>query len=248
MYVLPGQTLEAIVIPQSSASSTLTVTGSPSINASTSEDGSVLISGSPDGTSIVHATPNTAIIVSDKVTAGTFWQTFLTSEGFDTYPSASSVLLAGPYLVRNASIENTVLRLFGDTNETTTLTILAAPNNIDTIIWNNNNLTLTPSDIGLTATLPGPPSNITLPDLSIATWKSADSLPEASPDFDDSSFVVANKTSTPRPQQPIAGELVLYSDEYGFHAGTFIYRGYFEGQAEGVTLYMQGYVTHLSLS
>ena len=242
LYASEGQPLEAVI---SGSTGSATVSGSSSVNATTMSDGSVLVTGTPSGISVVKIGSSTVLIVADKTTAFTFWQTFLQSQNdspFDVASTASSVLLAGPYLVRNASISASTLELVGDTNDTTTLTVLASPSGIDSITCNGQTVETSQSDIGLQATLAGPSSSsgFTTPDLSTATWKTMNSLPEADPDFDDSAFVVADKTSTARPQQPFAGDVILYADEYGFHSGNFVFRGYFNGTATGVTLNMQG--------
>ena len=205
----------------------------------------MLITGVPSGVSRIEASSNAVVIVADKDTASTFWQTFLQTQNpspFDVSPNASSVLLWGPYLVRNATVTDSSLNLVGDTNVTTQLVLLAGPSAITSITWNGKPANVSQnSNVGLTATIAGPPSSSFItPDLATATWKTANSLPEADPDFDDSEFVIANLTSTSRPQQPISGDIVLYVDEYGFHSGNFVFRGYFNGSATSVTLNMQG--------
>lgn len=245
LYGSEGQPLEAVISAPTGETGTPAISGSSSISVNTTNDGSLLITGTPSGISVVDSGSDTVIIIADKTTALTFWQTFLQSQNdspYDVSYNASSVLLAGPYLIRNATIYSSTLELFGDTNETTTLTLLAGPSNIDSIAWNGQPVDVTQSDIGLQATLVGPSNSSTFetPDLSTAMWRTMNSLPEADPDFDDSDFVVANKTSTSRPQQPFAGDVILYADEYGFHSGNFIFRGYFNGSATGVTLSVQG--------
>ncbi|KAL0562735.1 hypothetical protein V5O48_019345, partial [Marasmius crinis-equi] len=61
-------------------------------------------------------------------------------------------------------------------------------------------------------------------------------------DFDDTTeeWVVATKTETKRPLKPLSGKNVLYGPEYGFHAGDWIFRGHFTGNATGLQLSVQG--------
>ncbi|CUA69706.1 hypothetical protein RSOLAG22IIIB_08633 [Rhizoctonia solani] len=80
-----------------------------------------------------------------------------------------------------------------------------------------------------------------LPNLTEFEWKCIDGSPEVG-QFDDSDWVVANKTSTGRPTrfQSLGGKWVLFSAEYGFHHGHIVYRGRFDGNATGVQLVVQG--------
>lgn len=67
---------------------------------------------------------------------------------------------------------------------------------------------------------------VSLPILS--RWKSQDTLPEIDPTYDDSNWVICNDTSTLNPIEPLTLP-VLYASQYGFHPGTKIYRGRFDG-------------------
>jgi len=86
----------------------------------------------------------------------------------------------------------------------------------------------------------GTPHTISLPTLD--TWKVSGSLPEIDPDFDDSSFTVADLTKTNYTNlPPLAGSQVLYSQQYGFYGGNLIFRGRFNasGQETAVNLTVQ---------
>ncbi|KAF5386932.1 hypothetical protein D9615_001717 [Tricholomella constricta] len=90
-----------------------------------------------------------------------------------------------------------------------------------------------------TATLGGQPA-ITLPVLS--NWKVSGSLPEIDPEFDDSLFVTADLTTTNYTNLPVlAGNRVLYSQQYGFYGGNLIFRGHFtaSGQEKAITVTVQ---------
>jgi hypothetical protein len=203
--------VEAVVTGPSASS--VKVTGSSAISAKVSK-GAVVITGSPSGVSYVEF-GSTTVLVMDKVTATTFWAP-RTSSSFDLSPQTPSVLVSGPYLVRNATVSGSTLKLIGDTNSTVPLTVIA-PSSVRSVTWNGAAVKTSASKagVGLAGTLSGPTSLSGLPKLSSASWKSADSLPEIAPGFDDSSFVVATKTSTQRPFPPYGGKYVLYADEYG---------------------------------
>ncbi|KIJ39023.1 hypothetical protein M422DRAFT_258178, partial [Sphaerobolus stellatus SS14] len=241
LYALPGQQIEA-VLPNIDSTS-VTSHGSPSVTAKISNK-SLIITGSPSGTTFIKA-GSTSIIVADKFTARTFWNPKVDTKAtpYDVAPDVASVLVSGPYLVRNASISGSVLALRGDLNQTTTLEVLA-PASVKTITWNGAHVVALPTAQGtlkgaLTFTLKNP----VLPSLKTLTWSCTDSLPEVQPGFDDSAWVVMNKTTTNRPSQyqPTGGKFVLYADEYGFHQGNTLYRGHFKGaSATGVNLAVEG--------
>lgn len=128
---------------------------------------------------------------------------------YDQAPDVPSVLVFGPYLVRNATLNDsgTLLALNGDLNETTTIDIIAPPT-VQEVSWNGE---LVPVELSSFGTLRGrlqfdlqPPL---LPDLRRLNWSCIDSLPEIHPGFDDSSWVTANKSSTARPYQPFGGQV-----------------------------------------
>ncbi|PSS38122.1 hypothetical protein PHLCEN_2v29 [Hermanssonia centrifuga] len=238
LYVLPGQYFEAVVL--GSAISASKVTGALSVSARIVKN-TVVISGTPStkSPSLVRF-GNTAVIILDKFTATSFWNPRL-SATYDLSPDSPSVLIGGPYLVRNATVSGSTLNLVGDTNATTTLTIVA-PRLVKSVTWNGDivNISASPLGLGVVGIVPGPDA-LLLPNLRTSLWKSMDSLPEVNPNFDDSTWVTADKTSTARQQKPYSGKFVLYADEYGFHTGSFVYRGYFNGNfATGVNISAQG--------
>ncbi|MEU5879547.1 beta-galactosidase [Spirillospora sp. NPDC047279] len=77
------------------------------------------------------------------------------------------------------------------------------------------------------------PVPVRLPELT--GWRSADGAPEARPDFDDSHWTVADKTTTVSPIKPRTLP-VLYSDEYGAHHGHVWYRGRFTAGGRETTV------------
>ncbi|KAG9027455.1 hypothetical protein FRB95_007755 [Tulasnella sp. JGI-2019a] len=234
LYATSGSTVEAVVKGPTSA--TPIVTGSSSIKA-TVKDSSVTLTGTPSHTIVRWG--KTVVIVVDKPTAYTFWNP-RTTNAYNLTPTTPSVIVSGPYLVRTAKISGSTLALVGDTNGTTTFNVYA-PSAVTSVTWNGVSVKTTKSalGVGLTGSITTAVPTITLPTLSALPWKSTNSLPEIAASYDDRSWVVANKTNTSRPFTQI-GEYVLYADEYGFHAGNFIYRGYFNGSATGLDLWYDG--------
>jgi hypothetical protein len=58
----------------------------------------------------------------------------------------------------------------------------------------------------------------------------ADSLPEAARSYDDSNWIVCNKSTTLSIVKPLTLP-VLFSSDYGYYAGIKTYRGYFDSAA-----------------
>ncbi|KAH8115249.1 hypothetical protein DFH11DRAFT_1726116 [Phellopilus nigrolimitatus] len=219
LYALAGQSIEAVV---SGGTGTPAISGCSSVNATTT-NGTVVITGSPSGVCAISF-GNATVLVADKVTATTFWAPRLPSSNatqYDQAPDVPAVLVAGPYLVRNATLssDGSALLLTGDLNATTTLDVFA-PESVTSVSWNGQ--------------------GASLPSLKNVTWFCADSLPEIQDGFDDSNWIIANVTSTDRPYQPTGGKYILYADIYGFHQGNHIARGNFTGNATGVELSVQG--------
>lgn len=147
------------------------------------------------------------------MTASGFWAPRLAAISghahWDLTPDIPSVLIHGPYLVRSASAKGSVLELTGDINGTTTVDVFA-PKSFKTFTWNGLPVKVTKSEIGSlrgTVVFPDHLSTAKIPVLDQLDWVCLDSLPELSPDFDDSTWVQANKTTTFRPQKPTAGKV-----------------------------------------
>ena len=148
------------------------------------------------------------------------------------------MLTRGPYLVRSAALQGSTLALQGDTNGPTTVQAFV-PASITTVTWDGQPVAATrQADGSLAFSLGGPPS-VRLP--ALTNWKFAFDSPERLPSFDDSSWVLADHTTTNNPNAP--GSLpVLYEDDYGFHHGDVWYRGHFTatGNETGITIDGEG--------
>ncbi|EUC55104.1 glycoside hydrolase family 35 protein [Rhizoctonia solani AG-3 Rhs1AP] len=229
--------------------STSTTSSSSSMTASVSS-GTALISGFPSSSGLTRITVGkTSVWVADKTwLAPRIWQPRVSGTSgngrYDLSPRTGSVLVFGPYLVRNATIKGSTIAINGDLKSGTTTELeVLAPSSVKSVTFNGKSVKVSKTALG---TLKG--SIVTkdltpkLPSLKTLKWKCTDSLPEVAVKFDDSKWVVATKNSTARPVefQPLGGKTVLYSDEYGFHAGNLLYRGKFESNATGVRLSVQG--------
>ncbi|GJQ08631.1 hypothetical protein GpartN1_g422.t1 [Galdieria partita] len=125
------------------------------------------------------------------------------------------------------------LMLRGDTTEETEIEIFTS--SVDGIYWNGEQLKIRKTNsYSYVAKVPGP-QQVTLPTLS--NWKYKMETFEKYPSFDDSNWILANKTSTNNPTKPVTLP-VLYMDSYGFHFGDVWFRGHFNssGLEQGITL------------
>ncbi|KAL4970271.1 glycoside hydrolase family 35 protein [Aspergillus stella-maris] len=189
-----------------------------------------------EGINVVELDNDVRVLLLDRQAAYTFWAPALATDPL--VPEGESVLVSGPYLVRHADLSGSTLALRGDSGGETTLEVFA-PQKVKKVTWNGKDLNVSKTSHGsLKADLAAPPT-IELPPLS--RWKVSDSLPERFADYDDSgkAWVEANHMTTPNPNKP-ATLPVLYANEYGFHNGVRLWRGYFTDAATGVFLNVQG--------
>ena len=166
------------------------------------------------------------ILYSDDVTAATFWappvrdetpNTIKGLENFWQFGTNTTVLVGGPYLVRNASISDGVLALRGDLNASAVLTVFAPPNVFE-VTWNGEPVDTMVRGSGMLQVHVSASAHlqngISIPEFK--DWKYADSLPEIKADFDDGLWIVANHTSTNLNVKPLFGDgRVLYGCDYG---------------------------------
>ncbi|TDL26311.1 hypothetical protein BD410DRAFT_578005 [Rickenella mellea] len=205
LYALAGQQTETVV--QSTATN-VTLTQSSSAISSNVVNGTVVLSGSPNGISVAQF-GRVKVIVMDKATAGTLWNPRLTASTYDLSPRQSSVLIGGPYLVRNATISGSTISIFGDIKATGTLSVVA-PASVNTVLFNGATVSGTTDAAGVfSGSVSDSIGTVTVPTLTTAAWSCADTLPEVATSFDDSTWVVANKTETHRPFQPTAGKVCI---------------------------------------
>lgn len=143
-----------------------------------------------------------------------------------------AIIVNGGYLVRSASVSDSVLSLQADFNGTTTLEIIGVPKGTSKLVLNGKEVEFTASKLGNWVYKPDvvlPPTNV--PELSDLKWYYTDSLPEVQPDYDDSKWPLANLSTTRNSVTPLKTPVSLYSSDYGFHTGTLIYRGRFTAQS-----------------
>ncbi|KAI0687065.1 glycoside hydrolase superfamily [Earliella scabrosa] len=208
----------------------------------------------PGTTGLVTVWESTSqlILYADPATAASFWAPIVRDptpatrkglENFWQFGTNTTVLVGGPYLVRNASISRGTLALHGDLNASVPLTVFA-PLDVVAVSWNGKfvpTLGLGTGQLkGRLAASASVKSGLQLPELT--GWKYKDSLPEIRADFDDAEWIVAEKTTTNINVKPRFGDgRVLYGCDYGYCEGSVFWRGHFDASgsetAANLTIY-----------
>ncbi|KAK7049803.1 hypothetical protein VNI00_005233 [Paramarasmius palmivorus] len=202
-------------------------------------DGDLVLSYRQQTTQGVIQFDNFKIILLPRSLAYKFWAPTLTN---DPLVSAEQVLfVSGPYLVRSANIDGEEVVVSGDVDSETELEVFV-PSSVDSIRWNGRVLDAKKTSYGslkVKLAKPGLDVSSLKQSLVLSGWKYSPALPEASADYDDGRWTLADHTETPNPYKPDTLP-VLYADDYGYHTGVQMFRGHFSGNATGVNLKIQG--------
>ena len=164
------------------------------------------------------------VLYADSTTTATFWSPVIAGSSGDSFANYwglgtnESILVGGPYLVRDATLSGSTLALRGDLKTDIMLTIIA-PRSVTSVSWNGQDVTGAFSVASL-STFVGEIrmgrsfANVKVPELT--AWKYQDSLPEIRHRFDDCSWAIADHTTTNIPYKPYYGDgRVLYGCDYG---------------------------------
>lgn len=157
--------------------------------------------------------PPLELLIASDDAAAQFWP-LRTNRG--------TVLVRGPYLVRDSMLFGNSIALHGDTTAPTNIEVFAPPQ-IARLLWNGRDVAVRRTPDGtLQASLRGPQA-VTVPALS--AWRTSAGSPESDPTFDDRNWLPANRGT-------------LYVDPYDFHYGDVWYRGRFRasGAEKSVTI------------
>ncbi|RAH41947.1 glycoside hydrolase family 35 protein [Aspergillus brunneoviolaceus CBS 621.78] len=188
------------------------------------------------GMSVLKIDDKLRVVLLDRTAAYLFWAPTLTENPLA--PANETVLIQGPYLVRSVKEDGNTLEIKGDAVNATEIEVFASKK-VKSLTWNGKQIKSTKSAHGSLRASLAAPKAITLP--AFTSWRSNDSLPERSVSYDDTgaAWVAADHMTTYNPQPP-ATLPVLYGDDYGFHNGIRLFRGYFNSSASGVFLNIQG--------
>jgi beta-galactosidase GanA len=224
----PGEHGETVLrYPAAASGPAVTVLAGTGVTSSwKAATGDLLLSYAHSGVSRVRVTPGGTtppllLLLADDPAAAAFWQ-FTTSAG--------TVIVSGPELMRSAAISGATLALTGDTTVAAPLEVWA-PAQVTAVTWNGAAVATSKTTAGSLAansSLAGAPA-VTLP--ALAGWKYATENPESAAAFVDSSWALANKTTSHSATAVPAGQPVLFVDDYGFHYGDVWYRGRYPGTA-----------------
>ncbi|CRG86364.1 hypothetical protein PISL3812_03370 [Talaromyces islandicus] len=144
-----------------------------------------------------------------------------------TSMAKNHVLVKGGYLMRSATIMGTKLDLIGDINATTTIEVISAPTTIESVSFNGLTLPVSKTNIGSsTFTVEYTAPSINIPSISRLKWKYIDSLPEIHPGFNVTLFKTLTHIESNNLRN-LSTPTSLYAMDYGYHTGSFIYRGHF---------------------
>ncbi|KAF2152398.1 glycoside hydrolase family 35 protein [Myriangium duriaei CBS 260.36] len=196
---------------------------------------------------VVKVGSNFYIYLLDRNSAYNFWTVDLPtglSSGDPNVGIKNAAIVNGPYLVRTAAVDGTTLSLTGDINATTTVEVIGgAPDGLTCLNFNGKSVDFKLSAEGVaTATIILETPNFAIPDLSKATWKTIDSLPEIQANYDDSLWTNASLTYSNNTARNLTTPTSLYSVDYGYSTGNLVYRGRFvaTGQETELRISTQG--------
>jgi hypothetical protein len=211
----------------------ITFSGTPRIQgagvSTTSINGVTIVTFLPgiQGLVTVWDSSEQLVLYSDIDTAGTFWSpeisvdSYVEFKNYWQFGTNTSILVGGPYLVRNATITGTTLALRGDLNESVRLTVIAS-DDVKTVTWNGIPIS---ADVAAASNLTGqggfsaqlqPSSMVTsFSPPALTNWRYADSLLEIQSGFSDAGWTLADHTTTNIPFKPYYGDgRVLYGCDY----------------------------------
>ncbi|KAF7531211.1 hypothetical protein G7054_g9091 [Neopestalotiopsis clavispora] len=175
---------------------------------------------------------NLYIFAIDRNSAYRYW---ITSIG------NTSAIIAGPYLVRSASLhDNGTLAIQVDFTENTTAEILGL-SHLKTVLVNGIDTPFQDDNVTISFNVSYKLPELRIPVLASLNWSSADSLPELHSSYDDSQWASASLSSNNTFQHQWT-PTSLFASDYGFHAGVLVFRGHFlaQGTEESFEIQTQG--------
>lgn len=151
----------------------------------------------------------------------------------------ASVIVKAGYLLRNATVSENSLHIWGDVNQTTTVEVIAAPLTSGAALYFNGQQVQDAQFVEnrLTGTITYSDPEIVLPDFNVADWKYVDSLPEVKDGYDDQLWAILDKPTTNN-TRALTTPTSLYASDYGFHSGSLIYRGHFKATGNETSLFL----------
>ncbi|KAL4748029.1 hypothetical protein BDW72DRAFT_205968 [Aspergillus terricola var. indicus] len=152
-----------------------------------------------------------------------------------------AVIVRAGYLLRTAEIIDDVLHLTGDINATTSVEVISTPSPVSQLVFNGEKVRTQAKHGRLVGEIRYKSPKILLPDLASLSWRYMDALPEVKENYNDQAWTVCNHTGSNNPRS-LSTPTSLYASDYGYHAGSLIYRGHFiaGGSESTVDLLLEG--------
>ncbi|KAG4434086.1 hypothetical protein IFR05_010446 [Cadophora sp. M221] len=223
-----------------SASTTKTIEGS-GITVKT-DNSTTILGWKTSSTRRVVQVGSLYIYVLDRNTAYNYWAPdFKRRDSWGGYATTidktTSVIIHAGYLVRDATLDGSALRITGDLNSTAPIKVIGAPKSATQLFFNGKKLDFKSNPLTgeWTSSLQYQAPAVKLPDLSRLKWKHIDSLPEIQASYDDSKWTVADHITTNNPTV-LATPTSLYASDYGYNTGALVYRGEFTATGKETTL------------
>ena len=152
-----------------------------------------------------------------------------------------AVIVRAGYLLRTAEIIDNVLHLTGDVNATTSVEVIWTPSRVSQLVFNGKKVRTQTKHGRLVGEIRFESPYISLPGLASLSWRYMDAFPEISGNYNDQAWTVCNHTGSNNPRN-LSTPTSLYASDYGYHAGSLIYRGHFiaGGSESTVNLLLEG--------
>ncbi|PTB61654.1 glycoside hydrolase family 35 protein [Trichoderma citrinoviride] len=187
---------------------------------------------------------NLVIYMVDRNSAYNYWVPTLPGSGKQpAYGSSlmnpAAVIVNGGYLIRSVAVKGSTLSLQADFNVTTPLEVIGIPKGVSKLSVNGKQLDYSVSKLGDWIAHPAVEfPDIQLPNLSKLKWYKIDSLPEIQSRYDDSRWPLANLRTSNNTYAPLKTPVSLYGSDYGFNAGTLLFRGRFTAHTAQQQLFL----------
>ncbi|OHE96603.1 glycosyl hydrolase family 35 [Colletotrichum orchidophilum] len=175
---------------------------------------------------------NLVIYILDRNSAYNYWVPDKPGGSQPAYGTSimkpDSLIINGGYLIRSISIQGDTLRVQADFNRTVELEIIGIEPEVTRLEVNGKQLDHTTNNLTNWIAKPSlADGTLSLPDLKSLNWSSIDSLPEIRAGYDDSAWPLADHKTTNNTIANLTTPVSLFASDYGFHAGTLVFRGYF---------------------
>ncbi|KAM5541241.1 hypothetical protein V8D89_005170 [Ganoderma adspersum] len=257
LYGAADQAHEFALTPAGSGGTRAAASSSPLVqytaySAALGSAGVVTVLPGIDGLITVWESDAQLVLYADATTAASFWAPPVRSpstpaanavpglEAFWQFGTNATVLVGGPYLVRNASLvdadggDGRTLALVGDLNVIVLQTVFAPPE-VVAVTWNGEPVDMMAqfgaSGLRAELSLKSVVKGMEVPELT--GWLYADSLPEVGRGYDDAAWGVADRTSTNIPTKPAFGD--------GGCENIVLWRGHFNATGSETTANLTTY-------